>query len=166
MYNTKKVIVGIGSLAGECATEHAGAVGPFGLKHMNAAGRRLRTYMEVHELTSLASHFRKPWYGTWLHPCSKKLHQLDHMIVTQSDLRRFTDAGSCPGQLIGSDHRPVGCRMRVATALERRPPVDSRSRLMRLDFSELREPRAKACFARGVVQRVQAASRAGAMHRR
>ena len=154
--------VGRGSLAGGAA-DHGNAVGPHGLAHMNAAGFRLRTFMETRELESLASYFRKRWYGTWLNPFSKREHQLDHFIVEQSEHRRFTDAGACSGQLIGSDHRGVLCRLRIATALERRRDAGSRSKLMRLDFSELREPRAQACFARAVVRHVQETCDAGGL---
>ena len=148
--------IGKGALAGPAA--ECGAVGPHGIDHVNAAGRRLRTYMETHEFASLASFYRKHHYGTWLHPCSKKLHQLDHIIVAQSERRRFVDAGSCSGQLIGSDHRAVGWKVRIATALERKPPADARSQLTKLDYSSLREVSARRCFAEDVVQRVQKAA--------
>ena len=80
---------------------------------------------ETRELESLASYFRKRWYGTWLNPFSKREHQLDHFIVEKSEHRRFMDAGACSGQLIGSDHRGVSCRLRIATALERRRDAGS-----------------------------------------
>ena len=35
------------------------------------------------------------------------------------DIKKFTDAASLPFQLIGSDHRPVGCRLRFAVRLAR-----------------------------------------------
>jgi hypothetical protein len=101
------------------------------------------------------SFYRKPHYGTWLHPASKKQHQLDHIIVQQGERRRFTDAG-CRAQLISSDHQAVSCRLRIAMALARKP-TDARGKLTQLDYAELYGPRAKACFARSVVQRVQAA---------
>ena len=151
--------IGKGSLAGSAA--ECSAVGPYGTAHLNSAGRRLRTWMETHELVSLASYFRKLHYGTWLHTHVRRSYIsliAWHFIVARAEQRRFTDAGSCRGQLIGSDHRPVGCRVRIAPALERKPTADARGKLMRLDFSELREPRAQACFARSVVQRVQASN--------
>jgi len=54
--------VGRGPLARQAAA--CGAVGPFGMAHINAAGRRLRTWMETHQLASLASFYRKQHYGT------------------------------------------------------------------------------------------------------
>ena len=129
------------------------AVGPYGMDHINASGRRLRSFLELHQLASLASFFRKPHYGTWLHPRSKRLHQLDHILVSRHNVFRFTDAGSCPGQLIDSDHRAVSCRLRVATDLQRK--LDPRTRLARLDYTSLYEESAQQAFATGVLNHLQ-----------
>ena len=131
--------IGRGRLDGSGSDTRAGAVGPFGFAHVNDSGRRLRAFMETHALASLASFFRKPHYGTWQHPRSKLQHQLDHILISRGELRRFTDAGSLHGQLIGSDHRPVGCKLRVAIRLQRKRAVAERSKLSRLDFSSLGE---------------------------
>ena len=40
------------------------AVGPHGLDHVNVSGRRLRSFLELNQLASLASFFRKPHYST------------------------------------------------------------------------------------------------------
>ena len=68
--------VGRGSL---CVTpdtgagDGSGAVGPHGIEHVNESGRRLRTWLELHELGTLSSHFTKNFYalrrsilGEWL----------------------------------------------------------------------------------------------------
>ena len=89
------------------------AVGPYGLDHINASGRRLRTFLELHELYAMTTHFNKKAYGTWWHPASRKPHQIDHIITTARDRKCFVDAGSRPGQLIGSDHKPVACKLRL-----------------------------------------------------
>lgn len=112
----------------------AGALGQHGIAHVNAAGHRLRTFLETHELAALTSFFRKPHYDTWIHPRSKLGHQLDHILVSRRDLRRFTDASACCGQLIDSDHRAFGCRLRVEVYMERKP-VQVRSKLTRLDIA-------------------------------
>eukprot|EP00966_Prymnesium_polylepis_P064657 1499240-Prymnesium_polylepis.1 len=56
--------IGRGSLLGGDINPsgRAGAVGPFGLNHLNAAGRRLRGFLESHQLASLASFYRKLHY--------------------------------------------------------------------------------------------------------
>ena len=131
-----------------------GAVGPFGLPHVNASGRRLKAFLELNELASLTSFYRKPRYGTWLHPRSKLPHQLDHIITLQSDRKRFTDAGAWSGQLIDSDHRAVGCKLRLAVRLQRKK-ADARSKLARLDFSPLSDESTRQAFAAHVLQRVR-----------
>ena len=148
--------VGRGSLDGSGDDDAcAGAVGPYGFDHINASGRRLRTFLESNELCSLASFFQKPHnhYGTWQHPRSKLMHQLDHILVQRRELKRFTDAGSLGGQLICSDHRPVGCKLRVALQLRRRA-VNERGKLARLDYSSLRDTDAANGYARDVLVRL------------
>ena len=63
----------------------AGAVGPCGLQQLNASGRRLRCFLETNELASLTTFFEKKYYGTWMHPRSKRMYQLDHFLVSQRD---------------------------------------------------------------------------------
>jgi len=143
--------IGRGSLqAGSNDSERRGAVGPFGIPFVNAAGRQLRSFLETQQLASLSSFYRKRHYGTWIHPCSKLDKQLDHILVSQADRRRFTDAGSCPFQMINSDHRAVGCRMRFAVSLERKP--DPRSAITRLDLSSLYTSEGQQAYARRAVQ--------------
>ena len=61
------------------------AVSTCGIAHMNESGRRLRTWLELHELGTLASHFKKKFYGTWLHPRTRKPYQLDHILFQRRD---------------------------------------------------------------------------------
>ena len=149
--------IGRGSLDNTTGlSARSNAVGPYGIDHVNGSGRRLRSFLELNQLASLASFFRKPHYGTWLHPRSKRLHQLDHILVTRQDVFRFTDAGSRPGQLhvIDSDHRAVGCTLRIATDLQRKP--EQRARLSRLDYGSLYEKDGQQVFATAVVRRLNA----------
>ena len=141
LFNTDaNASIGRGSLgsSGDDAGR-TGAVGPYGLDHINASGRRLRIFMETRALASLASFFRKAHYGTWLHPCSKRMHQLDHFIVSRRDVFRFTNAGSARfGQCIDSDHRAIECKLRIALGQHRKAPVSARGLLTGLDYSSLR----------------------------
>ena len=149
--------IGRGSLGGDTdASGRAGAVGPFGLPRLNTAGRCLRDFLETQQLASLASFYRKQHYGTWIHPRFHSAHQLDHILVSRAHLCRFTDAGSCPFQLVSSDHRAVGCRMRFEASLQRKAVVP-RNEMLRLDCSSLYEPAGQQAFARSVMQRVRPA---------
>ena len=126
------------------------AIGPFGIPHINQAGRRLRTFLDLHNLVALSSFFKKKHYGTWQHPRSKQQHQLDHIFVSGKDFTRFTNAGSCRfGQLIDSDHRSVSCCLRFAPHLRKKR--DARARLTRLDYTPLLIYDIKQSFADKVV---------------
>ena len=52
------------------------AVGPHGCAHLNLAGERFRTYLEVSGLTAATTYFKKKAYGTWIHPARKSLIKL------------------------------------------------------------------------------------------
>ena len=85
------------------------------------------------------------------------MHQLDHVMVSRRDLYRFTDAGSLRGQLIDSDHRAVGCKLRLAEGQRQKLKESARTSLARLDFSCLRGPSAdheRRAFAHGVLRQL------------
>ena len=44
------------------------AVGPHGNHHVNNAGLRFRTFLEVNSYTALTTYFKKKSYSTWTHP--------------------------------------------------------------------------------------------------
>ena len=145
--------IGCGQLDGSTRTRSS-SVGPFGLPHLNNSGRRLRCFLETNALASLASFYRKPYYGTWMHPASRKMHQLDHLVVSRADVFRFTNAGSVCGQLIDSDHRAIGGKLRVALRLQKKQS-DSRGKLTRLDYGSLRGQdawRARRSFGNSVLR--------------
>ena len=88
---------------------------------MNESGRRLRSWLELHELGTLASHFKKKFYGTWLHPRTRKPYQLDHILFQRRDRTLFSDCGSCARSLLDSDHRAVRCTVRLIVKFRRAP---------------------------------------------
>jgi len=126
-----------------------GAVGPHGINFLNDSGRRLRSFMELHDLAALSSFFKKPFNGTWLHPCSKLQKQLDHIMISRCDVKRFTDAGACCGQLIDSDHSAVFCKLRFTVRLRRK--IEPRAQLARLDTAPLLNQDQAVQFATDVV---------------
>ena len=151
--------IGRGSLGGDSeAAGRTGTVGPFGLDRVNATGRRLRGFMETHQLASLASFFRKPHYSTWVHPRTQQGYQLDHILMTRAEFGRCSNAGSCPFQLINSDHRAIGCRLRFESSLQRKVAT-ARAGQLRLDCSALYERDSQRAFAARVTEHVQAAAR-------
>ena len=151
--------IGRGTLTGDCeASGRAGSLGPHGLDRVNATGRRLRAFLETHRLASVASFFEKPHYSTWVHPRTQVGYQLDHILVSRAELHRCGDAGSCPFQLVNSDHRAVGCRLRFEASLQRKVTAP-RAELLRLDYTPLYARDGQHAFAARVVEHVQAAAR-------
>eukprot|EP00964_Phaeocystis_antarctica_P044794 scaffold25757_cov52-Phaeocystis_antarctica.AAC.1 len=127
------------------------AVSTNGIAHVNESGRRLRTWLELHELGTLASHFKKKFYGTWLHPRNRKPYQLDHILFQRRDRTLFTDCGSHARSLLDSDHRAVRCTVRFVVKM-RRAPLAPRARLLQLDFSRLQDPDVRQEYAAAVMR--------------
>jgi hypothetical protein len=62
------------------------SVGSHGIEYTNVDGRRLRYFLELHELASLSTFFKKKYCGTWQHPQSKLQHQLDHIFICKPNI--------------------------------------------------------------------------------
>ena len=91
--------------------------------------------------------FQKNSYGTWVHPRSKKHHQLDHFIGSQTTRSRVIDAGVTE-QLIDSDHRAIKCKVRIMLKLQKKAVV--REKLLKLDFNSLSNPEVVNDFCQSV----------------
>ena len=120
-------------------------VGRFGSTRVNDSGRRLRVYLETHQLCALTSFFpKKHDYTTWTHPCSRLGYQLDHFFVFRKDLRRFRDAGSMASQLIDdSDHRALRASLDCKGPKKKKIVRDARQTLGRLDHTRLQSQEGK-----------------------
>ena len=127
------------------------AVGPHGCKHLNPAGERFRTYLEVNGLTAATTYFKKKAYGTWTHPRSKRLHQIDHFITSKSDFCRLTDAG-CSKPLVDSDHLAIMCKLKIKARLKKRNPAP-RQKLLKLDVTVLNDKSRSAEFCNKVMEK-------------
>ena len=73
--------------------DKSSSIGPFGISHVNEAGRKMRTFLCINDLIACSTYFQKRNYGTWQHPRSKKMHQIDHIITAKSNFKCFTDTG-------------------------------------------------------------------------
>ena len=113
------------------------AVGPHGNHHVNNAGLRFRTFLEVNSYTALTTYFKKKSYSTWTHPRSKKPHQIDHFLSDKIHFSRFTDAGLAD-PLLDSDHLAIMCKLRIAAKLKKRTP-DIRQKILHLDATILKD---------------------------
>ena len=131
-----------------------GPVGQFGLPHVNTAGRRLRTYLATNNLLAASTYFKKRNYGTWQHPRSKLLHQIDHFLVSESSFKCVMDCGITE-PILYSDHRAIKCRLRVMCRLKKK--TDLRQKLLRFDHSMLRDDNVSAAFCEEVLNNVNQA---------
>ena len=110
------------------------SIGLFGVSHINDSGRRFASYLSINHLVAATTCFRKASYGTWVHPRSKSVHQIDHFITESSTMCRLSDAG-VTGQLVDSDHIAIKCKLRVMLRLKKVTPI--RQRLALINYSVL-----------------------------
>ena len=122
-------------------------VGSFGLPHINESGRRFRSYLSVNNLNVMSTQFKKREFSTWIHPRSKQKHQIDHFLVNQEMSHRIIDAGitTC---LLDSDHRAISIKVRIMKRLKKRTSIDPRIKMLKLDLSELSDPKNEMIFVR------------------
>ena len=133
--------------------DHRGSLGKFGLPHVNDAGIRSRSYLEVNNMIAVTTCFRKKNYATWIHPRSKLPHQIDHFLAEKHNAFRVTDAGVTE-PIIDSDHRAILCKLRIKTRLKKRTPA--RQRIMQLDHSVLDQVDIQSVFCKEVHNRFNA----------
>ena len=72
--------------------EYRSATGHFGIPHVNNSDQRFGSYLAAQNCVALTMCFRKKSYGTWTHPRSKFLHQIDYIITEKSEFARLCDA--------------------------------------------------------------------------
>jgi len=94
-------------------------LGPYGIERVNSAGRALHDHLDAKGMCSAASFFPKPIHGSWRHPRSKQLHQLDHLLISRNDLCRVRDAGIWNKLTVESDHAPLQMKLRIARNLSK-----------------------------------------------
>ena len=127
--------------------DHKSPLGPFGISHINKAGRRMRTFLSTNNLVAASTRFKKPNYGTWQHPRSKLNHQIDHIITARNCFKCFTDTGITT-PILDSDHRAIRCKLRLACRLRKKS--DLRSKLTCLNYDKLNDPQTASKFQRRV----------------
>lgn len=130
------------SMGVNCSKESS-PLGNFGIPYVNDSGKRMLSYLAIQELKVVTTCFKKKKYGTWMHPRSKNLHQIDHMFVNQEMFVRCIDAGITP-PLLDSDHNATFVTLRLMRRLKKKN--DNRQRLLALDHSQLLDPDVKRNF--------------------
>ena len=123
--------------------------GQFGISHVNDAGRRMKNFLTTSDLQAVSTYFKKRNYGTWQHPRSKKMHQIDHIITNRRSFKCFSDTGITT-PILDSDHRALRCKLRLAFRLRRKS--DMRSKMTCLDFPKLENQDTAAKFREEVLK--------------
>lgn len=124
-------------------SKESGPLGNFGISHVNDSGKRMLSYLAIQELKVVTTCFKKKKYGTWMHPRSKNLHQIDHIFVNREMFVRCIDAG-ITSPLLDSDHNATFVTLRLMKRLKKKN--DNRQRLLALDHSHLLDPDVKRKF--------------------
>ena len=110
------------------------------------------TYLAINNLKVATTSFKKKHYATWIHPRSKKLHQIDHFIVNREMFHRIIDAGWTL-QLLDSHHYPIFMKLRIMKRLKKN--TQSRSRMLNLDYSILNSHQNRVNFCEEVLNNIQ-----------
>ena len=92
-----------------------GTLGTHGFGERNEAGEDLLEFCSLNQLTIMNSWFKKKdiYYGTWMHPATKKLHTID-LVVMRADQRRLcNDVQVMRGANCWSDHKMVRGKLSI-----------------------------------------------------
>ena len=102
-----------------------GVLGMHGISHVNKAGQELEMLAAAHGLKDLVSQEEQAFYGTWMHPQSKKWHQLDKIFMRGSQSHMVNKCTN--GEMLKvSDHYSV--RLNVTLTALPKPPITSRQK--------------------------------------
>ena len=126
-------------------------LGCFGLNHTHESGLRFSTYLTINN-PKVATTFKKKHYAKWIHPRSKKLHQIYHFIVNCQMFHRVIGAGLTPHPL-GSDHYAIFMKLHIMKRLKKN--IQTRSRILNLDYSILSNPQNRITFCEEELNNIQ-----------
>lgn len=114
-------------------------VGAHGIAWVNKEGEQMLTFCGLNNLCMPKSFFQKKFAtrGTWMHPRSNKMYEIDQFLMKRGDLKRVVDCGTSQSNSLYSDHTAIFIKIRLAKGLQahKKPKVKrfSRDRLKNED---------------------------------
>jgi hypothetical protein len=85
----------------------------------NESGDKLRDFMNLHKLCSVATFFEKKCHDIWsFNGDGAKVHQIDHILVKRKELKRFSNCDTIAGA--ESDHTAVAATMQIASFIPKK----------------------------------------------
>ncbi|XP_076049547.1 uncharacterized protein LOC143030278 [Oratosquilla oratoria] len=127
-----------------------GVLGKHGVGKANDNGYRLLALCSEHQLHITNTNFqlKTKHKNTWKHPRSGHWHQLDHIIIRQSDRKEVLITKAMRGADCWTDHRLVRCKIR----LEIRPQQRRAPPTKKLNIASLGDPEVCAQFRCNVAE--------------
>ena len=100
---------------GADADSWTSVIGRFGVGKINENGQRLLELCSLFNLSVASSFFKGSLRSkvTWMHPRSRRWHQLDHAIIRRRQLRGLKQCRSMHSADCGTDHALVRCKLQI-----------------------------------------------------
>jgi exonuclease III len=138
--------MGVGALPGTWERGGPRALGPWGNRHVNAAGQEMHEWLQIGGLAAARTFFRVKGgrYDTWWHPRNKPGYSFDQVIVRRSHIGRVKHACTYSSDSVASDHGPVYLEIRVGRVQRRQKAVNQTKPA---NIAAPRDPEMKRAFA-------------------
>ena len=100
---------------GADADSWTSVIGRFGVGKINENGQRLLELCSLFNLSVASSFFKGSLRSNvmWMHPRSRRWHQLDHVIIRRRQLRGVKQCRSMHSADRGTDHALVRCKLQI-----------------------------------------------------
>jgi len=135
-----------------------GVLGPHGVGRENSNGQMLLTFCSEHGLTVTNTLYQLQDIHkvTWMHPRSKRWHQIDFIITRQHDIRDVRITRAMRGADCWTDHTLLRSKLTFSTASARHTHMRRKDRIKKkLDVSKLSHPETKELLSRNLREQIE-----------
>jgi len=121
--------MGVGADPGTWERGDPRALGPWGNRHVNAAGQEMCECLKVVGLAAARTFFRAKGgcYDTWMHPRLRRGYSLDQIFVRRSQIGRVREACTCGAVAVASDQVPTFLELNVGR-MQRRQKAENQTK--------------------------------------